>query len=152
MKNILKFILILIPWFISGILFPDVGNFYDKINLPIFALPDYLYGIVWTILYILIAISIYKIYKEYNFSEVKDYNKSLILNYITNQLYTFILFRLNNLFLAFVDTILILITALSLYDETKKLNEKASKLLIPYILFTIFAVILSLTIYFMNIN
>lgn len=152
MKNILKFILILIPWFVSGLLFPDVNNFYDNINLPLFALPDYAYGIVWTILYILIAISIYMIYKEYKFREIPEYNKSLILNYITNQLYTFILFRLNNLFLAFVDTILILITALSLYDETKKLNEKASKLLISYILFTIFAVILSLTIYFMNIN
>ena len=152
MKNIILFILILVPWFISGLLFPDINNFYDNINLPFFALPDYLYGIIWTILYILISISIYKIYTEYKLHEVSSYNKNLLLNYIVNQLYTFILFRLNNLFLAFIDTILILITSLSLYDETKKLNNSASKFLIPYILFSIFAVILSLTIYFLNLN
>lgn len=152
MKNVLKFIIILLPWFISGLLFKDVNNFYDSLNLPFFALPNYLYGIIWTILYILIAISIYKIYQYYKSYEIKAYNKSLIINYLFNQLYTFILFRIQNLFLGFIDALLIFITSLTLYDETKKLDEKASKYLIPYVFFSLFAVILSLTIYFMNLN
>lgn len=151
MKNILKFIIFLIPWFISGIIFTDAG-FYDSLNLPFFALPNYLYGIIWIIFYFLIAISIFKIYQEYSFSRISKYNKTLITNFIFNQLYTFILFKLNNLFLGFIDCIIIFITGLSLYDETKKLDEKASKFLLPYILFSLFAVILSLTIYFMNLN
>ena len=57
-----------------------------------------------------------------------------------------------NIFLGFIDCIIIFITSLSLYDETKKLDEKASKYLLPYIFFSLFAVILSLTIYFMNFN
>jgi tryptophan-rich sensory protein len=91
------------------------------------------------------------IYGKYKFRDIKDYNIALIVNYIVNQLYTFLFFSLNNLFLSFVDTVLIVITAINLYDETKKLDEKASKFLIPYILFSIFACILSATIYFMNI-
>lgn len=151
MKNILKFIIFLIPWFISGIIFTD-ADFYDSLNLPFFAIPNYLYGIIWTILYFLITISIFKIYQEYSFSRISKYNKTLIVNFIFNQLYTFILFKLNNLFLGFIDCIIIFITSLSLYDETKKLDEKASKFLLPYIFFSLFAVILSLTIYFMNLN
>lgn len=151
MKNILKFIIFLIPWFISGIIFTD-ADFYDSLNLPFFAIPNYLYGIIWTILYFLITISIFKIYQEYSFSRISKYNKTLIVNFIFNQLYTFILFKLNNLFLGFIDCIIIFITSLSLYDETKKLDEKASKYLLPYIFFSLFAVILSLTIYFMNFN
>lgn len=151
MKNILKFIIFLIPWFISSIIFTDAG-FYDSLNLPFFALPNYLYGIIWIILYFLITISIFKIYQEYSFSRISKYNKTLIVNFIFNQLYTFILFKLNNLFLGFIDCIIIFITSLSLYDETKKLDEKASKYLLPYIFFSLFAVILSLTIYFMNLN
>lgn len=151
MKNILKFIIILFPWFINGFLFMDSG-FYNSLNLPLFALPNYLYGIVWTILYFLITISIFKIYEDYSFSSIPQYNKNLFINFIFNQLYTFILFKLNNLFLGFIDCIIIFITGLSLYDETKKLNEKASIYLLPYIFFSLFAVILSLTIYFMNLS
>lgn len=127
------------------------NDFYESLNLPFFALPGFLYGIVWTILYILIAISIYMIYSEYKFKDIKSYNIALISNYIFNQLYTFIFFKLENTFLAFIDTVLIVITAINLYDETNKLNTKASKFLIPYIIFSIFACILSITIYFMNL-
>lgn len=150
MKKFLLFVIILLPWFLST-LFMGNNDFYESINLPFFALPGPAYGIVWTILYILIAISIYMIYSKYKFKDIKDYNVALIINYVVNQLYTFLFFGLNNLFLSFVDTILILITAINLYDETKKLDDKASKFLIPYILFSIFACILSTTIYFMNL-
>lgn len=150
MKKFLLFIVVLLPWFLST-LFMGNNDFYKTINLPFFALPSFAYGIVWTILYILIAISIYMIYGKYKFRDIKDYNIALIVNYIVNQLYTFLFFSLNNLFLSFVDTVLIVITAINLYDETKKLDEKASKFLIPYILFSIFTCILSATIYFMNL-
>lgn len=150
MKKFLLFIVVLLPWFLST-LFMGNNDFYKTINLPFFALPSFAYGIVWTILYILIAISIYMIYGKYKFRDIKDYNIALTVNYIVNQLYTFLFFSLNNLFLSFVDTVLIVITAINLYDETKKLDEKASKFLIPYILFSIFACILSATIYFMNL-
>lgn len=149
MKKIIKFLLILTPWFLSTILFGS-NSFYKEINLPFFALPPFLYGIIWTILYVLIAISIYKIIDKYGF-EKKSYLKAIIINYIFNQLYTFFFFGIKNLFLAFVDTLLILISAINLYYETKKLDEKTSKLLIPYIVFTSFATILSITIYFMNL-
>lgn len=150
MKKFLLFIVVLLPWFLST-LFMGNNDFYKTINLPFFALPSFAYGIVWTILYILIAIAIYMIYGKYKFRDIKDYNIALTVNYIVNQLYTFLFFSLNNLFLSFVDTVLIVITAINLYDETKKLDEKASKFLIPYILFSIFACILSATIYFMNL-
>ena len=85
MKKFFTFILILVPWFLSSILFND-NSFYQTLNLPFFALPGPAYGIVWTILYILIAISIYKIYSNNKFKDIKNYNIALILNYIFNQL------------------------------------------------------------------
>ena len=72
-------------------------------------------------------------------------------NYIFNQLFTFFFFSLKNIFLGFVDIVLTFITSLFLYYETKEINEKASLFLIPYTLFTLFALILNLTIYFMNL-
>ena len=148
MKNIIFFILLLIPWSLSSFLFPIDSTFYESLNLPFFAPPGFLFGIVWSIIYILITITTYTIYK--NKLANRQYNISLIINYITNQLYTFFFFTLKSPFLGFVDCLFVFITSLNLYLETKKLNDKIAKLLIPYLLWNGFATILSLSIYLMN--
>lgn len=150
MKNIFYFVISLLPWFLSGLLFSSYTDYFNTLNLPWFALPKSLYGIVWTILYILIAVSICKIYKNNNKKYIKGYNQALISNYIFNQLYLFFMFFLENPFLGFVDSVAILITSLFLYYETKELDELSSKFLLPYVIFNLYATVLSLTIYFMN--
>ncbi len=150
MKNIIYFAVSLLPWFLSGLIFSSYTDFFNTLNLPWFALPKSLYGIVWTILYILITISITKIYLNNDKKYIKGYTQALISNYIFNQLYLFFMFFLKNPFLGFVDSLIILITSLFLYYETKELDDKTSKFLLPYVFFNIYATILSLTIYFIN--
>lgn len=149
MKKILLFLACLLPWFL-GALFVDT-SFYHEINLPSFAPKPIVFGIVWPILYILIASSIYRIIKEYGLKQNKEYNHILLTNYIFNQLYPFLFFKVNSLFLSFVDTTALLLSTLFLYYETKSLDTKGSKLLLPYLFWNIFALILSITIYFINL-
>ncbi len=151
MKKFFKFLIILFPWFLSGLIFKVDPTFYTNLHLPKFAPPTYFFGIVWTILYLLIALSIFLVYNRIYYKYIESYNRSLIYNYIFNQLYAFIFFTIKNIFLGFVDTVLIFITSLFLYYETKEINTKASYYLIPYSLFSLFALILNLTIYFMNL-
>ena len=147
--KIIKFLLLLLPWFISTLLIKDT-SFYQNLNLPFFAPPAIIFIIVWPLLYLFITISTYKIYNNFKVSELKSYNISLIINYLFNQLFPISFFVLKSTFLGFVNTLLVLISSLLLYDETKKLNLKSSKWLIPYLIWNIFALILSLTVYFMN--
>lgn len=149
MKKILLFLVCLLPWFL-GSLFVDT-SFYREINLPSFAPKPIVFGIVWPILYILIAISIYRIIKEYGIKQNKEYNHILIANYILNQLYPLLFFKVQSLFLSFVDTTALLLSTLFLYYEAKSLDSKGSKLLLPYLFWNIFALILSITIYFINL-
>lgn len=150
MKNIFIYIILLIPWSVSTLLFNNCTSYFDTLNLPFFALPKQLYGIAWGILYILIAYSVYLVIKEIKFKN-KTYNWILILNYIFNQLYLGVFFCLKSPLLGLIDILAILITGLFLYVETKNINEKASKFLIPYLIFTTYATILSLFIYFLNL-
>lgn len=150
MKKVFYFIIFLLPWFLSGLLFSSYITFFDTLNLPWIALPKSLYTPVWIILYILIAISIYRIRKNNDAQYLKGYSQALVGNYIVNQLYLFFMFFLKNPFLGFVDSVAILITGLFLYYETKELDETSSKYLLPYIIFNIYATFLSLLIYFMN--
>lgn len=149
-KNILIFLACLLPWFIST-LFQGNNDFYNELYLPKFAPPSILFAIIWPILYVLIAISIYLIVKEYRFKDNKPYYISLIINYIFNQSFTIVFFALESPFLGMVSTIGSFISGLFLYAYSKDLNKKAAYLLIPYLLWSAFASILSISIYFMNL-
>lgn len=146
MKKILKYIGILLPWFIGGLLFRSDQVFYKSLNKPSFAPPGWLFAIIWPILYILIAFSIYYV-KDKN----KDYLKVLIINYFTNQIFSFFFFTIKSPFIAMIDTIIVLISSLYLYLESKRDNNLSANLLIPYILWNIFASILIISVYIMNI-
>lgn len=150
MKRVLTFIFILVLWFLSTFIISSSNSYYQSLNLPFFAPHPIIFTIVWSILYVMITKSIYDIYTEYNYRTVKEYNKVLLINYLSNQLFSFAFFGLKSPFLGFVITVIVFISSLYLYYETKKLNVNSSKWLIPYIIWNIFAVILSLTVYFMN--
>lgn len=151
LKKIFTFILCLLPWFISYII-PLDYSYFNEIKLPFFAPPRLFYPIAWTLIYILIALSIYKIVTSYNLKDInKEYKITLLINYLFNQSYTLVFFGLHNNFLGFISCIGTFISGLFLYQETYNLREKSSKLLDPYLLLSLFATILSLTIYIINI-
>lgn len=151
MKKIVKFLLILVPWFIGGLIFKNDSYFYNTINKPVFAPASSVFAIVWPILYLLISISIYRVLEKKNLKEIPNYTKSLLINYFSNQVFTFLFFTVKSPFIAFIDTLVVLISSLFLYEETKKIDKTSAYLLIPYILWNLFATILIISIYFLNL-
>ena len=150
-KKIFLFLCCLLPWFLNNII-PLNYNYYKEIKLPFFAPPSYFYGIIWPIIYILIAISVYNIVSSLKWKEIpNNYKIILLINYIFNQSYTIIFFGLKNNFLAFISCLGTLITSIFLKEETSLINNKISKILIPYIILSVFATILSLSIYLYNV-
>ena len=151
MKKIVKFLIIALPWFIGGLLFRSDTVFYKELNKPSFAPPSIVFPIVWTILYILIATSIYLIYKDNHYKDIPNYNKTLLINYFSNQIFSFLFFTIKSPFLALIDTIIVFISSLFLYYESKELNKTSARLLIPYIAWNLFATILIISIFFINL-
>lgn len=150
-KKILKYIICLAPWFITSIL-PLNYKYYNEIIKPSFAPPSIFYGIAWSIIYILVALTIYNVLKNYKYNEIpKSYKKILLINYLFNQSFTILFFGLNNNFLGFASCLGTLITTLFLFLETENLIGNKKYYLIPYILLSVFASILSLSIYLLNL-
>ena len=150
MKKILRFIIILIPWLLERLIFKVDLKYYNTLNLPSFTLPNKIISIFWLLIYILISISIYKISNIKNIFKEKDYFYVLITNYLANQLFIYGFFYLKSPFFGFILTTITLVSSIFLFLESKKLNTKASFYLIPYIIYNVYAFILSLTIYIMN--
>ena len=150
MKKVLIFLSCFIPWLISGIIFKYDASYYEMLNIPSFALSPKLISITWIIIYILIAISIYKVRQEKSLLKEGDYLYVLITNYLANQLFLYGFFNLKSPFFGFILTTITFISSIFLFLETKRLNKNASYFLIPYILYNTYAFILSITTYIMN--
>lgn len=152
MKKLAIYILCLIPWLLTSLV-PFNEDFYNSLTLPFFTPPKIFFPIAWIIVYILIAFSISKIIINYGLKKItKSYKKSLIINYIFNQSFSLVFFLLENTFLGFISSLGTFVTSLFLYNETNDLDEKSTKYLDPYVLLGLFATVLSLTIYILNVK
>lgn len=149
-KNIITFILIYLSWFIGSFLFPYNKEFYDMLSLPSFTLKPIFISISWIIIYFLITYSIYKVKKKTNILSNHDYLYILITSYLANQLFPFMFFYLRSPFFGFVMTSIVFISSIFLLIETKKIINKTSYILIPYIVYSFYALILSISILVMN--
>ena len=144
------FIWILFLWLLSGLIFKVNNDYYSLLKLPFFTLNGKIISIIWFIIYILITISIFKIIKKIDIFKNKDYFYILLTNYFANQLFMYFFFYLMSPFLGFIITIVISLSTIFLYLETKKISKKFSYYLIPYIIYSTYALILMSTIYFIN--
>lgn len=124
----------------------------EGLALPSFMPPPIVFPIVWTILYVLMGIAAYIIYMTDRVSgqDKKTALTIYFLGLIVNSLWTLIFFRLQLRLLGFFWILIILALAVATTIAFSKINPAAAYLMIPYIIWLIFASILNLTIYFMN--
>ncbi|MFA6022769.1 MAG: TspO/MBR family protein [Candidatus Pacearchaeota archaeon] len=138
--------IVLVVSFIGG-LFTDTTGWYNSVK-PSITPPNYVFPIVWTILFIMIGISIY-----FAWISSKNKQKNMVItlfsiNLILNILWSFIFFTLKNPMLAFFELILLWISILILVIQLYKVNKIASWLLVPYLIWVSFAGILTYIIAF----
>ena len=142
---------ILIPnavGFISAILSKIKDNI-DTFNKPVFNPPGIVFPIVWTILYILMGISSYIIYNDNSTYKKKALTIYAVQLFI-NGLWSVIFFRLKLFLLAFITIIILLVVSIYMVIEFYKINKTAGLLQIPYIIWLIFASVLSISVYTLN--
>ena len=127
----------------------SIPTWYQTLNKPIFSPPNWIFGPVWTILYILMGISLYLVWISK--SKLKQNAVKLFLTQITlNALWSVIFFGLKNPILALLDIILLWATIFLTIKTFAKIKKLASNLLIPYLLWVTFATILNFSIVLLN--
>ncbi len=126
-------------------------NWYSQLIKPTWAPPAYLFGPVWTLLYVVIFISFGKVF-------LMAWQKTIpivviipfILNIIFNLAFSPIQFGLKNNLLASIDILLILGTLIWAIIAIYPYAKWISYVQIPYLLWVSFATILQLIITYLN--
>ena len=126
-------------------------NSYQTLIKPRWAPPAYLFGPVWTFLYVLIAVSFGTVfYKAFTGELPWIIALPFALNLIFNFSFTWFQFKLKNNFLAAIDVILVLITLIWAMAVIFPYASWITYLNIPYLLWVSFATALQLTVTFLN--
>lgn len=113
-------------------------------NKPSITPPNFVFPIVWNVLFFLIALSFYLILNSVNKRKKKKVILIFVINLFFNTLWSYIFFNLQNPILSFFDLILILITTISMIYSMYKINKLSSIFLIPYLIWVGFAGVLNL--------
>lgn len=135
---------------VASLLSGKIKNVYLSINKPALAPPSWVFGIVWSVLYLIIGVAAYIVYESEKTEQRKKaiwlYWLQLFVNFVWPIVFfRFLMFRVALLVIVILD-ILVVITTREFY----KINKVAGKLMIPYLLWLMFASYLNLGIALLN--
>lgn len=142
-KIILPIITFLIAWLGSLSTSYSDWSWYESLNKPPFNPPNYLFGIVWPVLYVLMAIVSYlnaqKIFILY------------IMQIILNGLWSWLFFVLQSTAFAFLNIVVLIFLNVLILKQIRQDKAWVSVLLYsPYLIWICFASILNLAIIILN--
>jgi len=155
-SNIVKLILSVVVCQLPGIVgafftSDSTTEWYALLNKPSYNPPDWIFGPVWIVLYLMMGISLFLIWKEdLKNKEIRSAFIIFIVQLIFNALWSIVFFGaqsiIGGLIVIIILWVLILITILKFI----KISRVAGILLIPYLLWVSFATVLNFFIYKLN--
>ena len=129
----------------------DSTNNYSQLIKPAWSPPGWLFGPVWTVLYIMIAISFGRVFIMTSQGKLPFIIAlPFILNLIFNFAFTPLQFGLKNLLLSSIDILLVLVTLIWATAAIYPYAAWITYIQIPYLLWVLFATVLQLTITWLN--
>ena len=148
LKLVISIGVCLLVGFIAGMLTAtSIDTWYSTLTKPSFNPPNWVFGPAWTILYIMMGIALYLVWNASNNRIAVTF---FVIQLALNFLWSFLFFALENPLIAFIEILLLLgmiiLTAVQFYP----VSRTAAFLLIPYILWVIFASLLNFSIYWLN--
>jgi len=127
-----------------------VPGWYETLNRPSFNPPNWVFGPVWTTLYILMGISLFLIWKQ---SAGKERNLAILVFLLQQALnfgWSFIFFHYNMIGFALIEIIFLWISIVMMLVLFYKIKPVAAYINIPYLLWVTFATILNAAYYLLN--
>lgn len=148
-KKIIKAIFIIFIPLIGGFLFSLLTSYknYKVLNKPSLSPPGIVFPIAWSILYLLLGVSLY-------ISTKKSKEKSIIISYIINLLlnytWSIVFFKFKLYKVAIFHLLVLIISTIYLMKKLYKKNKLTAYLQLPYLFWLLFALYLNIVVSILN--
>ena len=155
-NNTFKLIIAIVVCELAGIIgsvftTPSIASWYSTLIKPALNPPSWVFGPVWTTLFVLMGISVFLIWKKG--LDRKDVKIALIVfigQLVLNTLWSIIFFGLHSPGGALIEIVFLWLAILTTIVAFKKISKPAMWLLLPYILWVSFAMYLNFAIWTLN--
>ena len=129
---------------------PSIATWYATLRKPPWTPPNWLFGPVWTALYLGMAVAVWLVWRQAGFSPARLALTLFALQLVLNVAWSGIFFRMRLPGAAFLEVVLlwlfILLTAIAFWP----VSRTASWLLVPYLTWVTYAAALNAAIWRMN--
>lgn len=127
-----------------------IPEWYATLNQPSFNPPNWIFGPVWTTLYIIMGISFFLIWK---LESGKERNQAIVIflvQLLLNLGWSFCFFYFKMIGLALIEILLLWSTIFLMLTRFYKLKPLAAYLNIPYLLWVTYATVLNAAYFYLN--
>lgn len=129
----------------------SIPTWYATLNKPPFSPPNWIFGPVWTTLYLMMGVSLYLVWmKGLKNKKGKVALLFFAVQLLFNFLWSLLFFGAHSPLLALIDIFLLLYTIVIVMVKFNKISKPASYLLLPYLLWVSFATLLNFSIVILN--
>lgn len=141
----------LTAWIGSSVTFPSIASWYVNLTKPAFSPPNWLFGPVWTVLYIMMATSLYLIWREGFKKNGVRYGVILFfIHLILNASWSIVFFGFRDPRSSLIVISGLWIMIVYLISLFTRINKTAGLLLVPYLLWVSFATVLNYSVWILN--
>jgi benzodiazapine receptor len=126
------------------------GPFYTQLVRPGWAPPPSIFGPVWTVLYALMGIAAWLVWRVGGFRAAKSALTLFLVQLTLNALWSWLFFGWHRGALAFADIIVLLALIIATVVSFWRIRPLAGALLVPYLLWVSFATALNYSVWQFN--
>jgi benzodiazapine receptor len=127
-----------------------IPTWYVTLNRPAISPPNWLFGPVWSTLYLLMGVSLFMILRQRDSRERTVAIRIYIIQLLLNFLWSFLFFYFKNIGLALIEIIVLWVCILSMIMVFKRIKPLSAYLNLPYLCWVTFAVVLNAAYYMLN--
>lgn len=120
----------------------SISTWYPQLNKPFLTPPNIIFPIAWSIIYLLIGISIGLILNS-NSKEKKTLTTVFAIQLFFNFTWSILFFYMQNPLLGFINIIVLDILVIYYIAKSKSVNKISAYLFVPYLLWILFATYLN---------
>lgn len=125
-------------------------GWYGSLNQPSFNPPDEIFGPVWTVLYILMGISLYTVWSQVPGRKRENALGVFCLQLLLNFLWSLFFFYFKDIEIALLDIIALWIAIAIMIIAFARVKPWAGWINLPYLLWVSFATALNISYYLLN--
>lgn len=135
----------------SFVVMDSTVHFFDLLNKPPLTPPAWVFGPVWTLLYIMIGLALYFFWTSKAPSKIKRPGYLFfLLQIITNFIWTLLFFGARSPWMGMIDIVILLAMIITNLILFWRIDKNSGLLLLPYLVWVAFAAYLNIGIWLLN--